>query len=45
MPSAIGCSSCEESTDLTEVEYDAGTYWFTCESCGFDNEIVEDHTK
>lgn len=43
--SEITCSSCEECTDVMDTEYEYGTYWFRCEACGFDNEIVEDHTK
>ena len=45
MPSQISCVSCEVPTDLTEVDYEAGTYWFECEACGYNNEIVEDYRK
>ena len=34
---------CEAGNE--DYEDDGSTYWFTCSTCGYDNEVVHSHWK
>jgi hypothetical protein len=39
------CEADECEAENEEWEDDGSTYWFTCETCGYDNEVVHSPWK